>query len=75
MHKKNLRDITDIEEPLDHLKFHEHSNEDMHLATILLLRQIARETYRTRTRLNYILAILIIVILALGLILLNENLF
>lgn len=64
MQNKNLRDLTDIETPLDHVKFYEHSQEDVHLAKIILLRQVVRESHRIRTRVTYTLIILLILVLA-----------
>ncbi len=75
MQKKNLRDLTDIDQPLDHTKFYEHSSEEMHLAKMILLRQVVREAHRIRTRVNYVLGILLILIIALAIILFNESLF
>lgn len=73
MQNKNLRDLTDIETPLDHVKFSEHSQEDLHLAKIILLRQVVRESHRIRTRVTYTLLILLIFVLATVFILFNEG--
>lgn len=64
MENRNLRDLTDIATPLDHVKFHEHSQDEIHLAKIILLRQIVRESHRIRLRVTYTLIILLIFLLA-----------
>lgn len=69
MQNNNLRDLTDIETPLNHVKFCEYSQEEVQLAKMILLRQMVRESHRIRTRVTYILAIALLFIVAAVLIL------
>lgn len=73
MQNNNLRDLTDISQPLDHVKFSEHSEEEKHLAEMILLRQVVRESHRIRKRVTYTLALVLILIIALGLTIWNES--
>lgn len=73
MQNNNLRDLTDINQPLDHVKFSEHSEEERHLAEMILLRQVVRESHRIRKRVTYTLALILILIIALALIVFNES--
>ena len=73
MQNNNLRDLTDINQPLDHVKFSEHSEEEKHLAEMILLRQAVRESHRIRKRVTYALALILILIIALALIVFNES--
>jgi len=73
--QNNLRNLTDVEQPLDHVKFSQHSEEEIHLAKVILLRQAVRESHRIRKRVSYILALLLIVILALALVIFNESVY
>lgn len=75
MQKNNLRDLTDITQPLDHVKFSEHTEEEKHLAEMILLRQVVRESHRIRKRVTYILILVLILIIALMLILFNESVY
>lgn len=73
MRNNDLRNLTDIEQPLDHVKFSQHSEDELRLANIILLRQAVRESHRIRKRVSYTLALMLIVILALALIIFNES--
>lgn len=73
MQNNNLRDLTDINQPLDHVKFSEHSEEEKHLAEMILLRQVVRESHRIRKRVTYALVLILILIIALALIVFNES--
>lgn len=75
MQNNNLRNLTDIEQPLDHVKFSEHSEKEIHLATLILLRQNVRESQRIRKRISYILVLVLILIITLALLVLNESIF
>ncbi|HLW14653.1 MAG TPA: hypothetical protein VKX30_04040 [Flavobacteriaceae bacterium] len=74
MQNNDLRDLTDVNQPLDHVKFSEHSEEEKRLAEMILLRQVVRESHRIRKRVTYSLLILLILVIALLLILFNESL-
>lgn len=71
MKNNDLRTLTDVEQPLDHLKFSQHTEEELRLANIILLRQAVREAHRIRKRVSYTLVLILIV--ALALVVLNES--
>ena len=73
MKNNDLRNLTDIEQPLDHVKFSQHSDDELRLANIILLRQAVRESHRIRKRVSYTLALVLILILALALVIFNES--
>lgn len=75
MKNNDLRSLTDVEQPLDHVKFSQHTEEELRLANIILLRQAVREAHRIRKRISYTLTLVLILIIALGLIIFNESLF
>ena len=73
MKNNDLRNLTDIEQPLDHVKFSQHSEEELRLANIILLRQAVRESHRIRKRVSYILVLVLILIMAIALVIFNES--
>lgn len=73
MKNNDLRNLTDVEQPLDHVKFSQHSEDELRLANIILLRQAVRESHRIRKRVSYTLALMLILIIALGVIVFNQS--